>query len=76
VFAGAFEYDGAMASRMLEIVRTYPVITAIIVGATAVGVVIGIFVFPEDWTLARKIAGGALGGAGCGLIVTAPRIVG
>ena len=65
-----------MAPRILELFRNYPLISAIIVGATAVGVVAGVFFFPEDWALARKLAGGALGGAGCGLIVTAPRIIG
>jgi hypothetical protein len=56
--------------------RSYPIITATIVGCTLAGIAAGLVFLPEDWALLRKIAGGAVGGAGCGLIVTAPRIVG
>jgi hypothetical protein len=58
------------------VVRAYPIITATIVVCTGVGVVAGLLCLPEAWPLWRKLAGGALGGAGCGLIVTAPRILG
>ncbi len=65
-----------MGQRILEILRTYPIISATIAGCTVLGAVLGLYLLPEDWALARRIAGGALGGAGCGLIVTAPRIIG
>lgn len=63
-------------ARLIDLVRSYPLITVTILGCTVIGIVVGLFYLPDDWTLARKLAGGALGGAGCGLIVTAPRIVG
>ena len=61
---------------LLGVVRAYPIISATIVGCTLAGVVAGLLFLPESWELWRRLAGGALGGAGCGLIVTAPRIVG
>lgn len=70
------EARGGSERGLIAILRSYPVISATIVASTVLGVVIGLYVLPDDWTLARKIAGGALGGAGCGLIITAPRIVG
>jgi hypothetical protein len=60
----------------MGVLRNYPIITSVIVGCALLGVVLGIIYLPEGWHLARKIAGGALSGAGCGLIITAPRIIG
>ena len=68
--------DEAHPSGLLATLKAHPIITATIVGATLLGVVIGVLFLPEGWALARKIAGGAIGGAGCGLIVTAQRIIG
>lgn len=68
--------EGGSGSGLIAILRSYPVISATIFGSTVLGIAIGLYVLPDDWSLARRIAGGALGGAGCGLIVTAPRIVG
>jgi hypothetical protein len=73
--AGA-EVQGAEGAGLLGLVQRYPVICATILFCTLVGIGIGVGFLPEDWSLARRIAGGAVGGAGCGLIVTAPRIVG
>ena len=61
---------------LLGVVRAYPIISATIAGCTLAGVVAGLLFLPESWELWRRLAGGALAGAGCGLIVTAPRIVG
>jgi hypothetical protein len=68
--------DDPRPSGLLATLQAHPVITATIVGSTVLGIIIGLVFLPEGWTLARKIAGGAIGGAGCGLIVTAPRIIG
>ena len=57
-------------------VRRYPVIISVFVLCTLAGIAIGLEVLPEEWALARRIIGGAVGGAGVGLICTAPRIVG
>ena len=61
---------------LFSLLRAYPVISATIAASTLLGVAVGLGVLPEDWTLIRRVLGGALGGAGCGLIVTAPRILG
>lgn len=63
-------------SGFIGTVLAYPIISSVIVVCTVVGVVVGLVFLPEEWELWRKLAGGAVGGAGCGLIVTAPRIVG
>ena len=70
------EPEPARRRGFIGVVIAHPIISATILACTLVGIVVGLVLLPEDWTLARKIAGGALGGAGCGLIVTAPRIVG
>lgn len=62
--------------RLLAVIRSHPVISATIIGSTLLGVALGLGLLPDDWSLARRVAGGALAGAGCGLIVTAPRIIG
>ena len=49
---------------------------ALVVGCVLAGVAVGLVVLPEEWTTLRKIAGGAVAGAGCGLIIAAPRIIG
>jgi hypothetical protein len=54
----------------------HPIIFAVFATCTLVGVVMGVFLLTEDWSLARRIAGGAVGGAGVALIITAPRIIG
>jgi hypothetical protein len=54
----------------------HPIIFTVFVACTLVGVVMGVFLLAEDWSLARRIAGGTIGGAGVALIITAPRIIG
>lgn len=68
--------DGPRRGGLLGVIASYPLISLTIFVCTLLGVGLGLVFLPEDWTLARKVAGGALSGAGCGLIVTAPRIVG
>lgn len=63
-------------SAIVSTLRAHPVITSVILASALIGVAVGIVALPDDWSLIRKIAGGAVGGAGCGLLVTAPRIVG
>lgn len=67
---------GSDAPGLLGFLRRHPIIVGTFVFFTLLGIVLGVFVLPEEWTLARRILGGAVGGAGCGLICTAPRIVG
>ena len=61
---------------MREVLRAHPIITSLIAGCTLLGVSMGFLLLLDDWTSLRKIAGGVVGGAGFGLIITAPRISG
>jgi hypothetical protein len=38
--------------------------------------VLGVLVLTDEWSLARRIAAGVVGGAGVGILITAPRIIG
>jgi len=60
----------------LGFLSDHPIIFTVFATCTLLGVVMGIFMLTEDWSLARRIAGGAVGGAGVALINTAPRIIG
>lgn len=57
-------------------VAEHPIITAILVVCTLVGTVLGYFMLGEEWSVARRLVGGAFGGAGVGLLVTAVRMIG
>jgi hypothetical protein len=56
--------------------RGHPVITAVMLAATVAGVVLGPAWLPESLSLWRRILGGAIGGAGVGLLLTAYRMIG
>ena len=62
--------------RAREVALRHPVIVGVLVGCTLVGIGAGIVWLPPEWTIVRRVLGGAVGGAGCGLICTAPRIIG
>jgi len=66
----------ASGPRWRQIVRAHPVIVSVLLGCTFAGIGIGIAVLPDDWTLLRRVFGGAVAGAGVGLLFTAPRIIG
>ena len=56
--------------------RDHPVLALVMVACTVGGAAAGVTLLAEDWTLARRLAAGAVGGAGCGLIVITTRMVG
>ena len=56
--------------------RRHPVITGILFGSATAGAVLGAIFLADDWSLARRIAAGGVAGAGCGLMLTAYRIIG
>ncbi len=64
--------DGAGSAGWRAVVREHPVIVAVLVGCTLVGIGIGVSVLPAEWALLRR----AFGGAGVGLLCTATRIIG
>lgn len=64
------------AGSLERMVRDHPVITAVMVGCTLVGAGMGFSLLSGEWSVARRVLAGAVGGAGVGLIVTATRMIG
>jgi hypothetical protein len=56
--------------------REHPIITALLVGCTLAGAVLGEIYLYEEWSAARRIAAGAVAGAGVALTVTATKMIG
>ena len=63
-------------SGALAVMKGHPVITAVMIACTLIGAGMGFAMLPEDWLLLRRIAGGALAGAGTGLMLTATKMIG
>lgn len=57
-------------------VARHPVISAVFAVLTIAGAVAGALYLPGEWSLARRLAGGAVAGAGTALFVTATRLIG
>jgi hypothetical protein len=55
-------------------VRDHPVASATLAAATLLGALAGALLLSEEWSLARRIAGGAVAGAGTGLLLTATKL--
>jgi len=55
-------------------VRRHPVICSTLVATTALGAVLGAFLLTGEWSLARRIAAGAVAGAGTGFLLTATKM--
>jgi len=60
----------------LEFVREHPLVTAIFAICIFGGAVAGAVLLTQDWSIARRLAAGAVSGAGVALLVTAPRLIG
>jgi hypothetical protein len=57
-------------------IAAHPVIFGVAIACISIGAVLGVLLLSDDWSIARRIAAGAVGGAGVSLLITAPRIVG
>jgi hypothetical protein len=57
-------------------VGRHPVIAGVVAACVILGAVSGAYLLTDDWSLARRIAAGAVAGAGVGLLITAPRMIG
>jgi hypothetical protein len=57
-------------------VAQHPILTSVLVACTLVGAALGYFLLGEELSVARRLVGGAFGGAGVGLLVTAVRMIG
>jgi hypothetical protein len=56
--------------------RRHPVITGVLIASALTGATLGAVFLSDDWSLARRVAAGGFAGAGCGLLMTAYRIIG
>jgi hypothetical protein len=63
-------------SRIRGWLAKHPIICAVVVVCIAIGAALGATLLTGEWSLARRIAAGAVAGAGVGLLITAPRIIG
>jgi exonuclease I len=54
----------------------HPVISGVLVACTLAGGVAGILWLDADWSVARRLLAGAVGGAWVGLLFTATKMVG
>ena len=68
--------EPAQASRkgFAALVRRHPVLSALLLLCSVLGAVLGATFLPQEWALARRIAAGAVSGAGCWLLVTFARL--
>jgi hypothetical protein len=55
-------------------VRRHPVISATLLATTLLGALLGATFLTGEWSLARRIAAGAVSGAGIGLLLTATKM--
>jgi hypothetical protein len=56
--------------------RDHPIVTAVLLGCTLLGAILGAVYLSGDWHLARRLAAGAVAGAGTGLLLTFNRFYG
>lgn len=66
---------GGLRAWRARIAR-HPVISATLLVCTVAGAVAGVVFLSGDWSLARRIAAGAVAGAGTGLLITATKMFG
>jgi len=64
------------APRAWAALRRHPIITATMLGCTLAGAVLGFYLLTDDWSIARRLAAGAIAGAGTGLLMTATKMIG
>ena len=50
--------------------REHPVVSAVILFCAIAGAVAGPIILPAEWTLLRRVGGGAASGAGVGFLLT------
>ena len=55
-------------------VRSHPVISATLLATTVLGAALGAWLLTGEWSLARRLAAGAVAGAGTGLLITATKL--
>lgn len=66
--------DESLSLRSL--LRDHPIVSAILLTCTVSGAVLGAVYLSADWHLARRLAAGAVAGAGTGLLFTFNKLYG
>lgn len=56
--------------------RRHPVLTGTIVGCALLGALLGFALLTQEWSALRRIAAGAVAGAGAGFLITATKMFG
>jgi hypothetical protein len=62
-------------SGILGSLRRHPVIVGVLVAGAVLGAVAGALYLTPDWSLARRVAAGALSGAGIAFLMTATKML-
>jgi hypothetical protein len=57
-------------------ISNHPGITLFMLVCIVVGILTGLFLLPDAWSALRRALAGLLGGAGCGFLVVATRMMG
>ena len=68
--------DKAERGSLRRLVGEHPVVTALIVTLTILGAVLGGLYLSPEWPILRRVAAGALSGAGIGFFIVATRLIG
>ncbi len=66
----------APSNSAITFMAEHPVLTAVFSICIVGGAIFGAVLLTEDWSLARRIAAGAVAGAGVALLTTAPKLIG
>ena len=66
--------DGGWRGVWQWTVRDHPIIAGVLCACTVAGAILGLTLLTQEWSAARRIAGGAVAGGGVGLIITATRM--
>ena len=53
----------------------YPVMTGVMLGCTALGALLGVWLLTEQWTVWRRLTAGGVGGVGVGFLIIATNLV-
>lgn len=63
-------------SPLTTLVRRHPVMASLVVASILTGAVLGGLYLTPEWSLLRRVAGGALAGGGAAFFALATRIIG
>jgi hypothetical protein len=63
-------------ASLWQSVRRHPVISVTLISCALIGAALGYTYLTADWSVARRIAAGAVAGAGTGLLITATKMLG